>query len=481
MEVLSSERLFISVCKSQYVSSKLGPCVDLSSTSFIERFFDLIFTEFHNTPPACVCIQMCPKQPTYCYPNGCLKRPERKGDESNFVIDSIPKFHVEVSTKSAIFGVDQKDVEGDLLEESALFTSYGGMTERSKITNLIHRLIPFKDLVFKYNKIPKLEMKYNLREQVKNTKSERLNKEKNMDISKTRWPSNKHLLHGQSSLKRMHHYKKNDGARQTKFFVSLSPENEPSIYSPVFYKKYLTKRDSNGRAENAVNVEALYLYRTDATNFTLENYIENFIEGSLNKTKKDTMSSSNTVVNNTVNQENSTETNINLTDINFLLDDDKNANSILNNAVVNIISMDSTKEDIDVNKYSHDTNMTNHNIFLELIANMSKKIELQNQASLEFIGRVMGTKQMMLNEFDTSHKRVRNNITTSNITVTESIIELENFTNIILFTIEPKTGKNNSNLQFSTTEKPVVPVTRTSIYRKSKKRVIRKLKPRKIN
>ncbi|CAH2209446.1 jg26021, partial [Pararge aegeria aegeria] len=109
---------------------------------------------------------MCPKQPTYCYPNGCLKRPERKGDESNFVIDSIPKFHVEVSTKSAIFGVDQKDVEGDLLEESALFTSYGGMTERSKITNLIHRLIPFKDLVFKYKKIPKLEMKYNLREQV---------------------------------------------------------------------------------------------------------------------------------------------------------------------------------------------------------------------------------------------------------------------------------------------------------------------------
>lgn len=48
----------------------------------MENFFNFIFAEFHNNPPVCICVQMCHGQPTYCYPNGCLKKQEyKKKDE----------------------------------------------------------------------------------------------------------------------------------------------------------------------------------------------------------------------------------------------------------------------------------------------------------------------------------------------------------------------------------------------------------------
>lgn len=101
------------------------PCDNRSSTGLLERFFDLIFTEFHNTPPACVCVQMCPEQPTYCYPNGCLRKQERrKVEEITYATDA--KINFERTTKPTMFGVDQKDIVDDPLDRPGLLTSYGG-------------------------------------------------------------------------------------------------------------------------------------------------------------------------------------------------------------------------------------------------------------------------------------------------------------------------------------------------------------------
>lgn len=50
-------------------------------TALVEQFFNLVFTEFQKTPPVCVCVQMCPDQLTYCYPNGCYKQSRQKRKE----------------------------------------------------------------------------------------------------------------------------------------------------------------------------------------------------------------------------------------------------------------------------------------------------------------------------------------------------------------------------------------------------------------
>lgn len=203
-------------------------------------------------------------------------------------------------------------------------------------------------------------MKYNLREQVKHTKSEKLNKDKNIDISKTRWPSNKHLLHGKSPFHRVRHYKHNDDIRHTnKFFVSMLPEYDPSNYSPVFYKKYLTKRENN-----IVNVEAVYAYQMDSANFTLEAFIDNLIETDLDGSKKDIRQKENIDFDDLDNQEITTETNTKFTKINFFPNENNFINSSAINTALRIVSMNSTNENMDVNKYSHDIkNATNQTHF----------------------------------------------------------------------------------------------------------------------
>ncbi|XP_045761507.1 uncharacterized protein LOC123864854 [Maniola jurtina] len=459
------------VCKGQYIAinpkpSTLSPCDNFRSTALIERFFDLIFTEFHNTPPACICVQICYQQPTYCYPNGCLKRTERKKmEETTFMVNPIPKANYESTAKSATYGIDHRAIVDDLLERPHLLTLYGDTTEKPKTNDLIHRPNPFKELVLKYKKVPKLEMKYNLREQVKNKNSEKLNKEKNIDISKTRWPSNKHLLHGKSPFHRERNYKKIGDTKQTKFFVSMYPDNDPLSYSPVYYKKLLAKRDNN----NGVNVEAMYLYQADTANFTLEALIDNLIESSLDKSKKDTRLRLNIELDEDIDKESMTEANINFADLHFLLDRENETHSTLNNTAVSIISMNSTNEDIDINKYSHDMDATNQNTFSEMIASMSKEIEKQNKASMEFLGRVAGLKKIS-NKLSTD-MILQYNVTATNLNVTENIAEQTNATKII--DVELTTKNINSRENF-TTPKPV-PVTKSSIYQKLSKGKLKNL------
>ncbi|XP_052747514.1 uncharacterized protein LOC112054695 [Bicyclus anynana] len=473
---------YFAVCKSQYVSintksSKLNPCDNLSSTSYVERFFDLIFVEFHNTPPACVCIQMCADQATYCYPNGCLRRPERRVEDTKCLGETVRRVNVEVTTKSATFAVEHKDVVDDFMEAPALSTSYRETRNRPKISDFILQSNPFKDLVFKYQRVPTLKMKYNLPEQVRNTKSEKINNVKNIDISRTRWPAKKHLLHGISPLKSVHRYKKNDDTKQTKFFVSLSSENEPTNYSPVFYKKYLTKRDDSSRP----NIDGLYLYHTDTANFTLETLIDGLIENTLDDNKKDIVFTLNIEDNDTVKEEPSTEISINFADIDFLLEE--NNNTVINNkTTVNIISIDSANENAEVNKYSHENNETYQNA-PEFIANMSKQIDVQNEVTLKFMERVMGRKS--LNESTTNvsvtetvfeMENATNTLTT--VPITETVFEMENVTNIS--TAVPIMDKSVASFGNVNSNVTPVPITPASVYRKTKQRIMRKLKRRKI-
>lgn len=68
---------------------------------------------------------MCPEQPTYCYPNGCLRRQEsQKVEEKKYSTD--PRVNFERTTISTMYGVDQKNIVDDPLDRPGLLTSYGG-------------------------------------------------------------------------------------------------------------------------------------------------------------------------------------------------------------------------------------------------------------------------------------------------------------------------------------------------------------------
>lgn len=109
--------LFLSDSMSQYLtyqhkSDKSNSCEKGSSnTALVEHFFNLIFSEFLNHPPVCVCVQMCPEHPTYCYPNGCLKKvPGKKTD--NRLFQNVPHVHGIKDRGHMTFLVDpQKDLE----------------------------------------------------------------------------------------------------------------------------------------------------------------------------------------------------------------------------------------------------------------------------------------------------------------------------------------------------------------------------------
>lgn len=89
-------------------------CESSTKNSLIEHFFNIIFTEFHTTPPVCVCVQMCTGQSTYCYPNGCLKRDDLKRVDSPQAASQARG-----DRKQYMFVVDEKnDFMKEFLEKS---------------------------------------------------------------------------------------------------------------------------------------------------------------------------------------------------------------------------------------------------------------------------------------------------------------------------------------------------------------------------
>lgn len=113
--ILIYSALFLSDSTSQYLTYQQKPdkpfsCENASSNSaLVEHFFNLIFSEFLNHPPVCVCVQMCQDHATYCYPNGCLKKvPGKKLD--NRLFEVVPHVHSIKDKGQMTFLVDpQKD------------------------------------------------------------------------------------------------------------------------------------------------------------------------------------------------------------------------------------------------------------------------------------------------------------------------------------------------------------------------------------
>lgn len=57
---------------------------------------------------------MCPDQPTYCYPNGCLKRGEK--NKKNDI--PLPVTHISENTKPIFFIDEKNDFMNDFLAKN---------------------------------------------------------------------------------------------------------------------------------------------------------------------------------------------------------------------------------------------------------------------------------------------------------------------------------------------------------------------------
>ncbi|XP_038208487.1 activating signal cointegrator 1 complex subunit 3-like [Zerene cesonia] len=312
------------------------------SASSVEHFFNVVFSEFQSHPPACVCVQMCQDQATYCYPNNCFKPINKRKNDQN----PISKIDGH-KTQPIMFLIEHEKELFDIFEDR----DSKGRTERP-VNEFILRPNPFKELVLKHKRLPKLEMRYNLREQVKNTKSDKL-KGDGINLSKTRWPLNKQVFHSKQPRSEIKHFKGNDDTRQTKFFASMFSEHEPLNFTPKYLKKYLTKRENGD-----VNSEALYLYKTESANFSLETLIDNMIDKSLDENVKNATLDLNVYINNE-----------------------------------NVISLNSSKETVDRNKYQEDFGKQDLNkSVIELIEKMSQEIDKQNNISIEIVEKLTGSK-----------------------------------------------------------------------------------------
>lgn len=260
---------------------------------------------------------------------------------------------------------------------SFLMFSVPTQSENSMSTNM--RPDPFKDrykFLFKYKKTPNLELKYNLGEQVKNMKSEVM-KNENSDVSKTRWPMNKFDRRiGGSSIQNKADVQKS--ATNNKYFVSLFPGKDAS-YPPKYFKRELTN-NTNGE----VDIKAIYVVgKTDSENnvFSLEKLIDSLIENSFDKnaTSTDAGGETKTLLN---------QTNVEIEELNDVQKDNLSSHSMKKET--NIISMNFTNEKVDKNKYSDDFMMNNSKKFGEMIATLSKGIEIQNNTSMEIMKRITG-------------------------------------------------------------------------------------------
>lgn len=106
-----------------------------------------------------------------------------------------------------------------------------------------------------------------------------------------------------------------------------------------------------------------------------------------------------------------------------------------------------------------------------MIANMSKEIDKQNKASLEIMERVTGRKNNINDSVVEDKSLVV--VATSVLNATERVLIMENQTKVS--EIEPISEKIVSTQDITTTETPVL-FTKTVAYKKSKQRVMRKMK-----
>lgn len=218
-------------------------------------------------------------------------------------------------------------------------------------------------MALRYKKTPKGELKYNLREQVRNTKADLLNAG-NIGVSKTRWPSKKHTNVNRHMFPSI--YDSNPLTKVSKFFMSVLPDKDVVNYPPRYTKRELKKvNDTEFNAET--------FYTPPETNNTVRN-----IHFSIDKLINDLIENNPGV--------NNEEVETNVADTNEMREAISNKtlrDDLLNNvATNNILFMNSSTEDLDRSKYV--------NAFNEMIADMSYKIDIQNNTSLKMMERLTG-------------------------------------------------------------------------------------------
>ncbi|XP_047507671.1 uncharacterized protein LOC125051419 [Pieris napi] len=303
---------------------------------------------------------MCSDQPTYCYPDGCFKTSVMKKKTESPVSRIDNKAH-------GMFLVDQNKDLFEMLQGHMLKDERSVTTERP-LNEFTMRPNPFTELVFKQKMLPKLKMRYNLREQVKNTKPRKLKRD-SVKLSKTRWPLNKQILNIKHPLNQIIH-KGDDDKKQINFEPAI--RQEATNYTPKYFKKYLAKRENGD-----VNVEALYLYETDSANFSLEALIDNMIEGSLLE------NTNNVKLNLNINMNNSDE-------LSETRKFPRNFTDFSSDKIdLEVISLNSSG--LESVKYIEPLEKDEKKNITKMIETMSNEIDKQNNISVEIVKKITGT------------------------------------------------------------------------------------------
>ncbi|XP_060810354.1 uncharacterized protein LOC106141946 isoform X2 [Amyelois transitella] len=255
-------------CLSQYPpptyrksKSVLNPCEN-NMASLVEHFFSIIFSEFRNPQPVCVCVQMCPNQATYCYPNGCLRKTE---NNRKVAPSQQEEAHVlRVENKRPMFLVDNSGNQvAEVVDEVG---ATNAVTTTEPPFKKPMNKYPFDNYktIYKYRKLPRVHMQYNLREQVKNSKSNTYS-----DVGGNRWPLNKIK---QVTIPKTYETEPDVATKSPVHFISM-----PSII-PRYFKRDLRSHFKHASHENISYAEKI---PAEPEKFSLEKLINDLIASSL--------------------------------------------------------------------------------------------------------------------------------------------------------------------------------------------------------
>ncbi|XP_052753810.1 uncharacterized protein LOC113523081 [Galleria mellonella] len=383
--------LLSTVIKSQYISvnrklvSNAVSC-DNNKTALVEHFFNIIFTEFHQAPPVCVCVQMCIDQPTYCYPNGCLKKADRKNVNNDRSLNQPYQETQIENNRPVMFLVDKYDPKTQYLSEKYMEKNL--VPKDKTLIKDLHLDSFDKRYKMFYNnrKVPKLDFRYDLRKQVNNMKSN-IYKVEAIDVTKTRWPLNKHI---NGNTQKYYYEKKfgdKFGERQRNKILAHSDFGTKPFYSTKYFKRDIKKKND----DDGMNMNTLYVIEkqdsnANNNNFSLESLINNLIESNVEVTNK-TEFDLNVELNNPIHYDKNVDL-LNSTEVIL-----KNNTIELRNETIDANVSNYTNE-LEESKYVNNTNVFREknykNKFSDMIASLSKQIEKQNNTSLEIMKQFIG-------------------------------------------------------------------------------------------
>ncbi|XP_063394033.1 uncharacterized protein LOC134679121 [Cydia fagiglandana] len=165
------------------INDKSTICEGSRDAKLVEHFFNLIFAEFHNTPPLCTCVQMCIDQPVYCYPSGCMQTISKKPIST----------HIQKEDRRVTLVLkDNDDFFSNLFEDPDHVNT--GIQEDGAVNNFLPSILEdrYKSSI-QYKKAPKVELTYNFRQHVNNKKTVMSNIG-NAVVTKTRWPRRENIF-----------------------------------------------------------------------------------------------------------------------------------------------------------------------------------------------------------------------------------------------------------------------------------------------